>query len=229
MAETGAHGGGAAGSEAGGTPPLDTSDMLAVHGALRDTLAAGSTRVLGVAPDDDERRELICSYYEDILWFLHVHHDGEEELVFPKVRERAPSAAAVLDAMLAQHREVVELLSASEGALAAWRSGDGAAQERLADDLRALSEALEPHLRDEETELLPFCAQTLTAEEWGALPGHALSQYQGDKVWLVIGLIMERRTPDERQVMLAHMPPPVVQMWHDVGQRSFDEMAAEVG
>lgn len=229
MAENGAPGGGAAGRATGGAPPLDTSDMLAVHGALRDTLAAGSRRVLGVAPDDDERRELICGYYEDILWFLHVHHDGEEELVFPKVRERAPTAAAVLEAMQAQHREVAELLGASVGALAAWRDGDGTAQERLADDLQALSEALEPHLVDEETELLPYCAQTLTLEEWGALPGHALSQYQGDKMWLVIGLIMERRTPDERQVMLEHMPPPVVQMWHDVGQRSFDEMAAEVG
>ena len=225
MVESGAPGGGAA----DGPPPPDTSDMLAVHGALRDALAAGRARVRGVAPNDGERRELICSYYEDILWFLHVHHEGEEELVFPKVRERAPAAAAVLDTMQEQHRDVVQLLAASESSLAAWRTGDTAAQEPLADDLQALSEALEPHLVDEETQLLPFCAQTMTIEEWGALPGHALSQYPGDKVWLVIGLIMERRTPEEQQEMLEHMPPPVVQMWHDVGHRSFDEMAAQVG
>ncbi len=225
MAENGALGGG----ETGGPPPPDTSDMLAVHGALRGALGAGKARVHGVAPDDAERRELICSYYEDVLWFLRVNHEGEEELVFPKVRERAPTAVAVVDAMEEQHRDVVELLAASEAALAAWQAGDAGAQTSLADDLQALNEALEPHLADEETQLLPFCAQTLTIEEWGALPGHALSQYQGDKMWLVIGLIMEQRTPADQQVMLEHMPPPVVEMWNAMGHRSFHEMAAKVG
>ncbi|HXZ62485.1 MAG TPA: hemerythrin domain-containing protein [Acidimicrobiales bacterium] len=221
---------GSSGNGVAGEPPRpDTSDMVAVHGALRDAFAAGGARVRSVAPDDVERRELIADYYENVLWFLHVHHEGEEELIFPKLRQRVSDAGPLIDLLQAQHSDVVELLTDSVTELAAWRGGDAGAQARLAEDLQALSGALEPHLEDEETEALPICAQALTIEEWGALPGHALSGYQGDKVWLIIGLIQEQQTPEERQVMLEHMPPPVVQMWNETGRQAFSDLAATVG
>ena len=217
------------GDAAGGPPPPDTSDMLAVHGALRDAFSAGSSRVRSAVPDDADRRELVADYYENILWFLHAHHDGEEELIFPKLRQRMAEAGPLMDLMEAQHRDVVRLVSDSEASLAAWRAGEGGAQNQLAVQLDALSVTLEPHLADEETNVLPLCAQALTIEEWGALPGHALSQYRGDKVWLIIGLIQDQQSPEERQVMLEHMPPPVVQMWHEMGHRAFDDLKAKVG
>lgn len=140
-----------------------------------------------------------------------------------------PAAAPIVDAMKSQHEEVVQLLADANGSLAAWRGGDAGAQARLAGDLDKLSDAVEPHLAQEESDLLPLCGQTMTIEEWGELPGHTLSRYQGDKVWLILGLIMERRTPEGRQVMLEHMPPPVVQMWRDVGHQAFDDLQAKVG
>ena len=87
MADNGGPGGPEA---AGGPPPPDTSDMLAVHGALRDTLTLGGARVRNADPGDADRRELIADYYDNILWFLHVHHEGEEELHLPQgARARA--------------------------------------------------------------------------------------------------------------------------------------------
>jgi len=83
-------------------------------------------------------------------------------------------AGPLMDLMEAQHRDVVRLVSDSEASLAAWRAGEGGAQNQLAVQLDALSVTLEPHLADEETNVLPLCAQALTIEEWGALPGHAL-------------------------------------------------------
>ena len=95
--------------------------------------------------------------------------------------------------------------------------------------LQALHDVLVPHLDTEEADVLPLCATNLSPEEWGALPGHALSQYSGDKVWLIIGLIMERRTPAGRDAMMAGMPPPVVEMWSGMGRQAFEDLAAQVG
>ena len=182
-----------------------------------------------VTPGDAARVELVADYYDNILWFLDVHHEGEEALVFPKLRERCQDSGALMDTLVGQHREVEALRHDAEGSLVAWRAGDTDAEVHLATRLQALHDALVPHLRTEETEVLPLCADNLSAQEWGALPGHALSQYSGDKVWLILGLIMERRTPEGREAMLAAMPPPVVQMWTGMGRQAFEELAAQVG
>jgi hypothetical protein len=213
----------------GGGERPDTSDMVAVHKALRGALGAGPSRVRGVDDSDAERRALIADYYDNVLWFLDVHHNGEEQLVFPLLRERNPAARAIVDSMESQHHDVVELLANAGASRNAWAGGDTAAQATLADQLEALHDATIAHLDQEEAQLLPLCGDTLTMEEWGALPGHALSQYRGDKVWLVLGLIMEQRTPDEQARMLSSMPPPVAQMWQDMGSAAFSELAATVG
>ena len=109
---------------------------------------------------DAERRELVADYYDNILWFLRFHHDGEEELIFPKVRERAPAAVPIVDAMKAQHEEVVQLLADTNGSLAAWRGGDAGAQACLAGDLDKLKETrVAPHLAEEESYIRPCAAR----------------------------------------------------------------------
>ena len=45
----------------------------------------------GIASGDAERVALIANYYENILSFLEAHHDGEEHLVFPLLREPTPA------------------------------------------------------------------------------------------------------------------------------------------
>ncbi len=213
----------------GGGERPDTTDMVAVHKALRGALGAGPQRVRDVDPGDAERRALIADYYDNVLWFLDVHHNGEEELVFPRLRERSPDAVALVDSMESQHHEVVQLLKDAGASRTAWAGGDTGVQATLAEQLQALHDATAAHLDQEEATLLPLCADYLTAEEWGGLPGHALSQYRGDKVWLVLGLIMEQRTPDEQVHMLGAMPPPVSQMWKDTGSDAFVKLAAAVG
>src|ERR1700728_4935692 len=201
-------------SEPGAAPRPDTTNMLAVHGVFRDTLGAAPTLVGGIAPGDNDRVALIANYYENILSFLEAHHEGEEELVFPLLRERCAGADELMDQMAEQHHEAVALLEEAKVSLAAWPSGDAAAQRAAPERLDALGTHLLEHLIDEEANVLPLAAEHLSMEEWGALPGHGMAHFHGDKIWLILGLIRERMTDDQRAAMMAHMPPPALEMWN---------------
>jgi hypothetical protein len=209
-------------------PRPDVSELIAVHGVFRDTLGAAPELVGGVAADDSERLALVANYYDNILFFLEAHHDGEEEIVFPALRDRCPDQQALLDRLDAEHKEAIALLATAQGSLAAWAGGDGAAGDAVVNDLGALRAQLVTHLDGEETEALPLCEENLSAEEWGSLSGHGMANYHGDKIWLILGLIRERMTEVQRARMLEHMPPPAAEMWTSFGERAFKELSDQV-
>ncbi len=209
-------------------PRPDVTDMCAVHGVFRDSLGAAPRLVGGIAPGDAARVALIANYYENILSFLEAHHDGEEKLVFPLLRERCAGEDALLDELAEQHEEAVRLLEEALRTLAAWPSGDAGSQKAAEDALGALHDQLVRHLDEEEERALPLAAANLSIEEWGALPGHGMANFHGDKIWLILGLIRERMTEEQRAAMLEHMPPPALEMWTGFGEQAFKDYSAEV-
>ena len=211
-----------------GTPRPDTSDMFAVHGVFRDTLGAATVLVGGVPDGDAERLALVANYYENVLSFLHAHHEGEEEVVFPLLRERCPDHRALMERLAEQHEAALTSLMAARQWLAAWPGGGDAVRMDVVDALSALWEHLVEHLDEEERLGLPLAAEYLSAEEWGRLPGHGLAAFDGDKLWLILGLIRERMNEEQRVAMLTRMPPPVVDMWTGFGEQAFNELAARV-
>ncbi len=215
-------------SEPAAAPRPDTTDMFAVHGVFRDSLGAAPTLVGGIAPGDAERVALIANYYENILSFLEAHHDGEEKLVFPLLRERCAGDDALIDHMDEQHHEALALLEEAKASLAAWPGGDAAAQKAAQARLDELCSHLLEHLGEEEQKVLPLATEHLSMEEWGALPGHGLANFHGDKIWLILGLIQERMTDEQRAGMMAHMPPPALEMWTGFGEQAFKDYSSVV-
>lgn len=215
-------------ADAGGAPALDTGDMFAVHGVFRDTLGAAPRLVGEVQPGDAERVALIANYYENILSFLHGHHDGEELLIFPLLRERCDGASELIDRMAEQHHEALELLEQARAALIAWPDGDAAAQAAAQERLVALGSHLDEHLLEEEEKILPLAASHVSPPEWGQMPAHGMATFEGDKIWLILGLIRERMTEGQRAAMLEHMPPPAVEMWTGFGEQAFKDYSAVV-
>jgi hemerythrin-like domain-containing protein len=202
--------------------------MFAVHGVLRDTLGATPTLVGGIAPGDAERVALIANYYENILSFLHSHHEGEELLVFPLLRERCEGAGQLMDRMAEEHHEALELLEQAKAALAAWPGGDAAAQRATQERLDELCAHLNEHLVEEEDKVLPLAGEHLSMQEWGEMPAHGMASFDGDKIWLILGLIRERMTDGQRAAMTAHMPPPALEMWTGFGEQAYKEYASVV-
>jgi hypothetical protein len=215
-------------AEKNGDPRPDVSDMYAVHGVFRDTLGAAPELVGGVRPGDTERTALIANYYENILSFLAAHHDGEEKLVFPRLRERCAGEDALVDRMAEEHLEAMRFLEEARKTLEAWPAGDVTAQQAALDALVALDAHLVDHLDEEEELVLPLAAANLSAEEWGALPGHGMANFHGDKIWLILGLIRQRMNDAQRAAMLEHMPPPALDMWTGFGEQAFKDYSAVV-
>jgi hypothetical protein len=207
-------------------PLLDTRDMFGIHKALNN----GLTMAIDVTPEigdgDGARAQRLSSFVSEVLWLLHAHHGGEDALLYPLLIERAPDDKALFTKMDDQHVAVAQCAEGAERANESFGmsalSTDGAT---LLAALAELRDVAGEHLTEEEIKILPIVAQHITPAEWGALPGHALGSYRGERMWLPLGLIFEAMPDDIRASMLEHMPPPLLNMWAGGGS---DAYAAEM-
>ena len=84
---------------ADGGGPADTRTMGIVHSALRRDLER--TRVaLSTAPyPEGAQRRAIAEHLLAMMHFLHVHHHGEDEGLWPMVQRRDPSTVGLVERM----------------------------------------------------------------------------------------------------------------------------------
>lgn len=204
-------------------PLADTSDMIGLHRVFRNALDA-APRLLSSAVGDPDRAGVVGGYYANVLNLLHSHHEGEDELLTPRLVERRPESADVITRIAAQHDTVLAALRAVEAALPEWQAAPTSdATEALSARMASLNSQLSEHLDEEEQQILPIAATCVNVAEWGQLPEHGLRTFSGDKLWLVLGLIREQMTPAQVADMDAHMPPPVVQFWTETGHTLFSD------
>ena len=216
-------------SDAVTSPLTDTSDMIQLHEVFRDALGTAAPLVGSVPAGDHARAEIVGSYYANVLALLRSHHEGEDELVWPKLLERTPSDADTITRIAGQHLGVLTALETAEARLTAWRTDpDIESGAVLAAALATLGAELAVHLDEEERVILPIAARHLTPEEWGELPSHGMRSFRGDKMWLIMGLIREQMRPEQIEVMEAHMPPPVLEFWNTMGREQFETYVAEL-
>ena len=205
----------------------DTSDMRLPHGMFRDSLASAAAIVPTVG-DDPERADAVVRFCREVVAFLHCHHGAEDAILWPLLRERATDHSDLLDRMEAQHAGVGEMSEKFDRAINEYvKDPSGQTADALAAAIRSLRAELDAHLTDEEREILPLAAVTVTPDEWGSMPGWAMSHFDGP-MWLVIGLILEQMTSDERTAFLGHVPPPVADMWNGGGSAEFGAFTALV-
>ena len=69
----------------------------------------------------------------------------------------------------------------------------------------------------------------MNVAEWGELPSHGMAHFDGDKKWLVMGLIREEMSGEHWAVMDAHMPPSAAAMWADTGRIMYAEFMERLG
>jgi len=159
---------------------------------------------------------------------LHHHHQNEDELLWPRLEQRAPLDAVMAEQMQAQHNVIGELLARAEAALPAWqraaRAGDGDA---LAADLGELHARLEEHLDEEEQHVLPVVGQTITPTEWDELAERGFAAMPKRRALVFLGHILESASPGEQSRFLRRrVPPPVRLLYRLIGRRAFTRETA---
>jgi hypothetical protein len=211
-----------------GSYTTDTNDMRAVHGALRSAFGAADGLVTG-AGTDPAKVDTVASFYETALEFLHVHHEGEDVLVYPILKERCPDRADLLARIDDQHALINEPLAQAREALGSWRADPGPRTgTEVIGVLGTIDVTMRPHFVDEEDEILPIASAYLAPEEWTQLPGHALRSMGEHRPWLALGLVREGLSDEQRARQLAAMPPPLQQLWTDDWEPRFTSFIAEV-
>jgi hemerythrin-like domain-containing protein len=192
------------------TAPTDVHDMVVVHRVFRRELVLIPQLVHAVAPGDTTRAAVIAKHARLILSGLHLHHTGEDELLWPRLLERAAPSSELVQRMEAQHHVVEDLIATLTPALARWEAeARPAVSEEVGATFDQLRVALLEHLDEEEASILPLAAEHLTQDEWNKLGEHAMKRMSKSQLPLMGWAILEEATPDEQSAMLATMPAPV--------------------
>lgn len=188
--------------------PADTRMMGIVHNALRrDLLRVGATVSTQPYPQGRQRRAL----GEHVVWlmeFLHSHHTGEDDGLWPMVRARNPGAGELLDSLEAEHEGIAPRAKA---VLAAGRRyGESPADEARSSLVTALDDlaaVLFAHLDREVEVAMPVVSASISQADWDAveqkfnIKGKPLKELAKEGHWLIEGI-----DPEGYEVVVGTVP-----------------------
>ena len=116
---------------------------------------------------------MVAEHLRLVIAGLHMHHTGEDELLWPLLLERAAPSADLIHTMQAQHAKVDDFSDRLEPLIASGSAGASTVRgEQLALLVEEFFAALLEHLELEEREILPLAERHVTAEEWSQLGAH---------------------------------------------------------
>lgn len=185
-------------------------DMVVAHRTFRREFRLLPDLVRKVAPGDTARAAVLAGHGRMLLTGLHLHHNSEDVLLWPKLLERCPPDAELVHRMEAQHERVHDALEKLGPALERWEAeARPAVSEEVAVGFEALHEALVEHLDEEEREILPLAARHLTQREWNELGEHGVKDMRKKDLPIMFGAVAEDATPEERAELYSFVPLPV--------------------
>ena len=208
--------------------PIDTHDMILIHRVIRREIGQ-LPRLLRGAAGDPVRARLVGAHAAEMLDFLHIHHSGEDELLYPLLRERVTLDRELIDRMEAQHAEVSAAIDEVRTAIPKWSTtADVEIAERLATRIEGMLPVLLEHLREEEDLILPIVAVSISQEEWDALGKHGFGAVPGKRRLMMLGYIIEETDDGERRKFMLNVPPPARLAYKVIGRRQFAKETAQL-
>ena len=202
--------------------PHSTKEMLAVHRVFRRESALMPRLVQAVPDGNTQQAALIAQAFRDYQLGLHIHHTGEDTLVWPLLLARVDLDAEMVLRMEPEHQLLARSMEAVDRALPAWEAAPSAAA--AGPVLTALSthrDVLCEHLTDEETNILPLIEEHLTVAEWAKLGEHFAQTTPPNKRLFFLGALLEEADPEESAMMLGTLPPPARLAWRLIGRRQY--------
>jgi len=207
--------------------PIDVRDMAIVHRTFRSAYEESAQLVRARPTPSPGRVRFLADHIDFGLEMLHHHHASEDLLLYPLLLERVPEQAAMTDEVSHEHQVVQTALNSALAACATWRQHPTVETgEALAASLDHLNEVLQPHLDDEEQQVVPLAAVTLTQEEWDAVGEHSSSHIPRARRAVAFGMILEPLDEDDRNYMKRNLPGPVRLLYPLMIQRPWTKYAS---
>ncbi|GLI26510.1 hypothetical protein ARHIZOSPH14_07520 [Agromyces rhizosphaerae] len=204
----------------------DARGMAEIHRMFKRGFGEGPELVRGVQGGDTAHAEAVASQLELMSVGLHAHHEGEDAKLWSTLEARAPSCALHVERMKAQHAEMLVQLRALDAALPAWRTTAGDPADVLA-ALDGINAALDVHLPDEETNIVPVIETTHTQKELEWYSEHGRKATPKGRMWDQLGAIIEAQ-PDGDDWLRRNLPGPLRVMWRAVGRKRYERTRAEL-
>jgi len=167
----------------------DMSGMFAIHDALRRDLA----RMM--------RSSARSEGWDLFETMLLMHHEIEDEMLWPPARENAIGRAAdveLLDRMTSEHAAIRPLLDRVDHALAHGEGADSARSD--------LEHHVLEHLSHEEHDALPLLDRTLTEEQWRAFD-QASVERMGPHMHRYVPWLLDGADHQRTSLFLTQAPP----------------------
>jgi len=188
----------------------DTRIMAIVHNSLKRDLRRLRAALTGEPAPAGRQRRALGEHVEWLMDFLHHHHTGEDEGLWPLVRERNPAVGDLLDSLEADHQRIAPAIGplVAAGKQYATTTTDGPRQALVA-AIDALSEVLLPHLDREVDEAMPVVSASISRAEWEHwdeaynIKPKSLLQLGIEGHWLLDDIDAEGRD------VVVHQVPPV--------------------
>ncbi len=207
----------------------DTTDMLAVHDCLRKEFARLPITVKASPEGDADRAAIVGGHVLFMGDFLTAHHDSEDAIVWPLLKERSPEYAGLVSDMEHQHERMHATLDTARQQAATWIASPGI-QERSAlhTTLIALERELLQHFAQEEEDVLPLIARDLTPEEWASVGEHSRATFAPEQLAIALGLILDNTSTERGEYILAEMPPEAREGFEQFGRPAYAAYKAQI-
>ncbi|MFF0816771.1 hemerythrin domain-containing protein [Rhodococcus sp. NPDC003318] len=203
-------------------PRPDVNEMVVIHRVFRREFTVLPKLIRAVTEGDAARAGLVAEHLTLILDGLHMHHTGEDAVLWPLLQVRAAPSTALVETMQRQHELVDGRTEEVRTLSAVWaQAPTPIGGEQLAQLVEDLATALFEHLDLEERQILPLVSRHITAPEWQSLGDHGRDAMSTRQLPLMFGAILEEADADERGRMLAQLPAPVRLFLRTVGARQY--------
>jgi hemerythrin-like domain-containing protein len=207
--------------------PIDVRDMAIVHRTFRKAYDEAAKLVRAAPAPSPGRVTFLADHIDFAIAALHIHHEGEDELLYPKLIDRVPEQAPMTEEVEHEHELIKTALDAVSAACAAWRQRPSAETgEALAAALDQLNAVAQRHLDDEEQKIVPLAAVTLTQQEWDALGKHGVAQIPRNKRGIAFGMILDPLGEADRAYMMRTLPAPVRMLYPFLIERPWKKYAS---
>jgi iron-sulfur cluster repair protein YtfE (RIC family) len=198
-----------------------------IHAAFRRDLRRFDDALAVFPPGSQQRAEQLGTAWDNLDHQLRHHHEDEETIFWPALRELGADGVLVGD-LGGEHERMLRALESANATMLALRAEPTAGHaESARKEVATLREVLEEHLAHEERDLEPFTAQHRSSPQIKASVAAVRKRHKGSAgtffAWLA-----DDADDDVKTALRKEVPAPVLKVLVALPGRDYRKRIASV-